>query len=322
MASSTLSFQLLSLTTLSSISKTSSPSALCNFPSSINPFPKLFSIPTSIKLFEATPSSKFVRNFAVASPYGLDEDLSSDGDEDQRTNYSPDLKVYVGNLPWNVDSAALAGLFQRAGNVEMVEVVYDKITGRSRGFGFVTMSSVKEVEAATRQFNGYVSSIDSHSSMNLDNLQPVFSCNHSKNVLKFQELEGRQLRVNSGPPPSRDESPFRGSRDGGRDGGRGGGGYGGGRNLDNTNKVYVGNLAWSVDNLALETLFQEQGNVMEARVVYDRDSGRSKGFGFVTFGSADEVNSAIESLDGAVSISVDGRNIRVTVAEAKQRPQY
>ncbi|XP_023767819.1 29 kDa ribonucleoprotein A, chloroplastic isoform X2 [Lactuca sativa] len=288
MASSTLSFQLLSLTTLSSISKTSSPSALCNFPSSINPFPKLFSIPTSIKLFEATPSSKFVRNFAVASPYGLDEDLSSDGDEDQRTNYSPDLKVYVGNLPWNVDSAALAGLFQRAGNVEMVEVVYDKITGRSRGFGFVTMSSVKEVEAATRQFNGY-------------------------------ELEGRQLRVNSGPPPSRDESPFRGSRDGGRDGGRGGGGYGGGRNLDNTNKVYVGNLAWSVDNLALETLFQEQGNVMEARVVYDRDSGRSKGFGFVTFGSADEVNSAIESLDGA---SVDGRNIRVTVAEAKQRPQY
>lgn len=122
MASSTLSFQLLSLTTLSSISKTSSPSALCNFPSSINPFPKLFSIPTSIKLFEATPSSKFVRNFAVASPYGLDEDLSSDGDEDQRTNYSPDLKVYVGNLPWNVDSAALAGLFQRAGNVEMVEV--------------------------------------------------------------------------------------------------------------------------------------------------------------------------------------------------------
>ncbi|CAH1443512.1 unnamed protein product [Lactuca virosa] len=288
MASSTLSFQLLSLTTLSSISKTTSPSALCNFPSSINPFPKLFSIPTSIKLFEATQSSKFVRNLAVASPYGLDEDLSSDGDEDQRTNYSPDLKVYVGNLPWNVDSAALAGLFQRAGNVEMVEVVYDKITGRSRGFGFVTMSSVKEVEAATRQFNGY-------------------------------ELEGRQLRVNSGPPPSRDESPFRGSRDGGRDGGRGGGGYGGGRNLDNTNKVYVGNLAWSVDNLALETLFQEQGNVMEARVVYDRDSGRSKGFGFVTFGSADEVNSAIESLDGA---SVDGRNIRVTVAEAKQRPQF
>lgn len=64
--------------------------------------------------------SPFVR--AVASSFELDEDLSSDGDEDQRSNFSPDLKVYVGNLPWNVDSAALAGLFQRAGNVEVVEV--------------------------------------------------------------------------------------------------------------------------------------------------------------------------------------------------------
>ncbi|KAI3721599.1 hypothetical protein L2E82_32615 [Cichorium intybus] len=282
MSSSTLSFQLLSLTTLSSVSKTTSAS-VCIFPSSISSLPKLFSISTSSKLSEAIPSSRSVRNLAVASPYGLDEDLSSDGDEDQRTNYSPDLKVYVGNLPWNVDSAALAGLFQRAGNVEMVEVVYDKISGRSRGFGFVTMSSVKEVEAATRQFNGY-------------------------------ELDGRQLRVNSGPAPSKGESTFRGSRDGGR-----GGGFGGGRNLDNTNKVYVGNLAWSVDNLALETLFQEQGNVMEARVVYDRDSGRSKGFGFVTYGSEEEVNKAIDSLDG---LNVDGRNIRVTVAEAKQRPQF
>nr|XP_043632318.1 29 kDa ribonucleoprotein A, chloroplastic [Erigeron canadensis] len=281
--SAAASFHILSVTsstTLSSISKTSS-SSLCIIPSSINPLPKLF----SSKLFQSTPySSRFVR--AVASSFELDEDLSSDG-EDQRSNFSLDLKVYVGNLPWNVDSAALAELFQRAGNVEMVEVVYDKVSGRSRGFGFVTMSSVKEVEAATRQFNGY-------------------------------ELDGRQLRVNSGPPPSREESSFRGQRDGGRGSYGGGYGGGGGRSSD-TNKVYVGNLAWSVDNLALETLFQEQGNVMEARVVYDRDSGRSKGFGFVTYGSADEVNKAIESLDG---LNVDGRNIRVTVAEARQRPQF
>ncbi|KVH92324.1 Nucleotide-binding, alpha-beta plait [Cynara cardunculus var. scolymus] len=84
-------------------------------------------------------------------------------------------------------------------------------------------------------------------------------------------------------------------------------------------EVYVGNLAWSVDNLALETLFQDQGNVLEARVIYDRDSGRSKGLGFVTYSSANEVNSAIESLEG---LNVDGRNIRVTVAEAKQIPQF
>ena len=104
-----------------------------------------------------------------------------------------------------------------------------------------------------------------------------------------QELEGRTLRVNSGPPPRKTESSFRGPR-------------GGGSSFDSNNRVYVGNLSWDVDDLALETFFGEQGKVMEARVVYDRDSGRSKGFGFVTFSSADEVNNAIESLDGAVSI--------------------
>ena len=98
--------------------------------------------------------------------------------------------------------------------------------------------------------------------------------------------------MTSGPPTKREESSFGGSRAGGR---------GGGRSFDNTNRVYVGNLAWSVDNLALENLFREQGNVLEAKVVYDRESGRSRGFGFVTYSSADEVNSAIDSLNGVVS---------------------
>ena len=94
-----------------------------------------------------------------------------------------------------------------------------------------------------------------------------------------------------GPPPPRDESYQRG---GGRVGGGGGGGGGG-------NQVYVGNLPWSADNSSLESLFSEQGTVVEAKVVYDRDSGRSRGFGFVTFESADEVSNAIKFLNGAVS---------------------
>lgn len=111
----------------------------------------------------------------------------------------------------------------------------------------------------------------------------------SKQVFVIQELEGRALRVNSGPPPPRESSSSRGAR--------------GGETFDAEHRVYVGNLAWGVDNLALETLFSEQGKVVEARVVYDRESGRSRGFGFVTFGSAEEVDSAIESLNGVVSLS-------------------
>ena len=71
--------------------------------------------------------------------------------------------------------------------------------------------------------------------------------------------------------------------------------------MDASNRVYVGNLSWGVDDLALETLFSEQGKVVEAKVVYDRESGRSRGFGFVTYNSAEEVDSAIRSLNGAVS---------------------
>nr|XP_043632069.1 29 kDa ribonucleoprotein A, chloroplastic-like [Erigeron canadensis] len=286
MASSSLQFLTLSSVskTLSSVTKTPSPqsSSLSIFSSSIKPIPKLFA--SSIKIYEATP--RIITRNVASSSSGLetDEQLSSDGDDEQPPqNFSPDLKLFVGNLPFSVDSAALAGLFEGAGNVEMVEVIYDKVSGRSRGFGFVTMSSVEEVEEAVRKFNGY-------------------------------ELEGREIRVNSGPPPRREESGFGGQREGGRFGGGSGG-----RSFDNTNRVYVGNLAWSVDNLALETLFREQGNVVDAKVVYDRESGRSRGFGFVTYSSADEVNSAIDSLNG---VDLDGRNIRVSVAEAPQRRPF
>ncbi|XP_071700993.1 30 kDa ribonucleoprotein, chloroplastic-like [Rutidosis leptorrhynchoides] len=281
MASSTASLQFITLASSKTLSLSKTPSISSLSISSIKPFPKLFTLSSS-KLFEPTPNSRIIRTVSVSSGLELDEELSSDGDDEQPQNFSPDLKLFVGNLPFSVDSAALAGLFEAAGNVEMVEVIYDKVSGRSRGFGFVTMSSVEEVEEAVRKFNGY-------------------------------ELEGRAIRVNSGPPPRREESSFGGPREGGRFGG------GGGRSFDNTNRVYVGNLAWSVDNVALETLFREQGNVVEAKVVYDRESGRSRGFGFVTYSSADEVNSAIDSLNG---VDLDGRNIRVSVAEAPQRRQF
>lgn len=97
-------------------------------------------------------------------------------------------------------------------------------------------------------------------------------------------LDGRSLRVNSGPPPPRDRSSPSPQRPRG-----------------DANRVYVGNLSWGVDNSALANLFSEQGEVLEARIIYDRESGRSRGFGFVTYGSAEEVENAISNLDGAVS---------------------
>jgi RNA recognition motif-containing protein len=112
------------------------------------------------------------------------------------------MKLYVGNLSFSTSSQDLQELFGQAGTVESASVVEDRDTGRSRGFGFVEMSSKEEGSAAIEQFNG-------------------------------KEVNGRNLTVNEARPREN-----RGGGGGGRGfgggGGRGGhggnrgGGYGGG----------------------------------------------------------------------------------------------
>src|SRR2546423_3739410 len=105
-------------------------------------------------------------------------------------------KLYIGNLAFQTTSQELQELFAQAGTVESASVVEDRMTGRSRGFAFVEMSTKEEATAAIDQFNG-------------------------------KELGGRALKVNEAKP--------RENRAGGGGGGRGfggnrGGGYGGNRN--------------------------------------------------------------------------------------------
>ena len=63
-------------------------------------------------------------------------------------------KLFVGSLPWGVDDAQLAQIFSQAGTVVSAQVVKDRETGRSRGFGFVEMSSDEEAQAAVANLNG------------------------------------------------------------------------------------------------------------------------------------------------------------------------
>lgn len=65
-------------------------------------------------------------------------------------------KLYVGNLPFQTTSDDLRDHFAQAGNVESAQVVEDRMTGRSRGFGFVEMTTAEEAAAAIEQFNGKV----------------------------------------------------------------------------------------------------------------------------------------------------------------------
>ena len=81
-------------------------------------------------------------------------------------------------------------------------------------------------------------------------------------------------------------------------------------------KLYVGNLTYGVTSSALEQMFTPHGTVESAQVITDRDTGRSKGFGFVEMGSSQEAQAAITALNGQQS---EGRAL--TVNEAKPREE-
>jgi len=76
-------------------------------------------------------------------------------------------------------------------------------------------------------------------------------------------------------------------------------------------KLFVGGLSWNTDDNNLRAKFEEFGSVEEAVVVKDRETGRSRGFGFVRFTNDEDATSAINGMDGA---EFDGRRIRVNVA--------
>jgi len=110
-------------------------------------------------------------------------------------------KLYVGNLPFSTTESALSDLFASIGTVDSARLITDRDTGRSKGFGFVEMSSEEEAQRAIDELNG-------------------------------KELEGRALTVNEAKPQEPRSGGFGGGGGGGRGGGGGhrggGGGFGGG----------------------------------------------------------------------------------------------
>jgi cold-inducible RNA-binding protein len=80
-------------------------------------------------------------------------------------------------------------------------------------------------------------------------------------------------------------------------------------------KLFVGGLAWATTDDGLQDAFAKFGEITEAKVIQDRDTGRSRGFGFVTFVEGGDADEAIQAMDGA---DLDGRPIKVN--EAQDRP--
>jgi nucleolin len=167
-----------------------------------------------------------------------------------------------------------------------LQIIYDKVTNRSRGFAFVTMATAEEAAKAVQMFDGAVSS------------RPVvpillsLAYSYEEAVLYYSMcvsmklLGGRTVRVNY------PEVPRGGERRTVTMGGR--------SRDDGTYKIYAGNLGWGVRADELRAAFERQPGLLDARVIFEREIGRSRGFGFVSFMTAKDAQAAIGALDGVV----------------------
>ncbi|KAG2259300.1 hypothetical protein Bca4012_096296 [Brassica carinata] len=79
-------------------------------------------------------------------------------------------------------------------------------------------------------------------------------------------------------------------------------------------RCFVGGLAWATDDRALETAFSHYGDVLDSKIINDRETGRSRGFGFVTFRDEKSMKDAIEGMNGQ---DLDGRSITVNEAQSR-----
>ncbi|KAG5043968.1 hypothetical protein AAZX31_03G183100 [Glycine max] len=195
-------------------------------------------------------------------------------EEEQKVSDSYDAgRLYVGNLPYSITNSALAELFGEAGTVASVEIMYDRVTDRSRGFAFVTMGNVEDAKEAIRMFDG-------------------------------SQVGGRTVKVNFPEVPKGGERLVMGSKI--RNSYRG--------FVDSPHKIYAGNLGWGLTSQGLREAFAEQPGVLSAKVIYERDSGRSRGFGFVSFETAESAQAALDIMNG---VEVQGRPLRLNLAEAR-----
>lgn len=175
------------------------------------------------------------------------------------------------------DEGRLREEFGQFGAVTDVFLPMDRATNRPRGFGFVTLATRDAAEKA-------ISKMDQ------------------------AQLDGRTIRVNESRPKGERAPPGAGGP-GGSSGGRGGFNSAGAAEV----KLYVGNVAFDTDDETIRKLFEQYGKVSDCFMPTDRDSGKVRGFAFVTM-PAKDAEEACNKLNG---YEVDGRAMRVNEAQPK-----
>ncbi|MBN2195582.1 MAG: hypothetical protein JW751_22370 [Polyangiaceae bacterium] len=221
-------------------------------------------------------------------------------------------KLFVAGLPDSVTEDVLRQIFAATGGtVTDVSLPRDRMTGRPRGFGFVTLASAEQAAQARRALDG---SIQAGRSISVRPFQAEAPRREGA-PRGFERGEGRE-----GPPRGYDRAE---SRDGGprvHGAERSGPGptVGADRGADRT--LYVGNLPYDCALADVEALFEQHGAACPARVHLPMGpDGRPRGFGFVTMATTEAANEAVAALR---DVDLGGRRLMVNLAHPRgERPE-
>ncbi|CAN1144179.1 RNA-binding protein CP33, chloroplastic [Linum perenne] len=173
--------------------------------------------------------------------------------------------LFVGNLPLTVTSEELTEIFAEAGRVSGAEIIYNRYSDTSKGYGFVSMATVEEAREAIKMFNG-------------------------------SKFGGQRVRVHFSKIPRASNTEILGLKVCGE------------RFIDSPHKIYAGNLDWCITSAALKQAFAGQPGLISAKVCYGRETQKSRGFGFVSFETAEDAEAALNTMNG---VEVEGRPLRV-----------
>jgi len=187
----------------------------------------------------------------------FDVDTVSEGVANLKVGDQEDLerKIFIGGLSWLTTEEALSQYFENLGmSVESVVIMRDKVANRSRGFGFVTLKNIEDVDKAVR-------------------------LNH--------HLDGRKIEAKKSIPKW---------------------------DMENTSKkIFVGGIPISLSNVDFRKYFESFGTVLETQVMTDRETGRSRGFGFVTYEDEEVANHVLKTRH-----TILGKPVEVKKAEPKK----
>ncbi|CAM9796884.1 unnamed protein product [Pylaiella littoralis] len=199
-------------------------------------------------------------------------------------------KIFVRGLPWETTDQSLRAVFEQYGEIAEATVVMDKMTQKSKGYGFVTFKGMDGAHAA------------------LENPEKM--------------IDGRVSLCNLAALRSSQPLPQRGpgaTQGGGMQGtavGMLGGAVGGSEDVS-ARKIFVRGLSWDTTTESLRTMFSQYGELEDAVVTTDRASGKSKGYGFITYRFAASAAAAVaepeKQLDGRLThcnIAAEGASNR------------